>query len=155
VEHHPALKGLGSRRVITFISPGAGVRVPKAKPLISIVDDDDSMREAVKGLMKSLGYRVEASASAEEFLRSRHVRRTSCLIADVQMPGMSGLDLHRHLSASGKVIPTVLITAYPDDGVRERALAAGVIGYLSKPFDENDLLACIRSALTNARGGGR
>jgi len=129
--------------------------VPKAKPLISIVDDDEPMREAVKGLMKSWGYRVEAAASAEEFLRSPHVYSTSCLIADVQMPGMTGLDLHRHLSASGKVIPTVLITAYPDDGVRERALAAGVSGYLSKPFDENDLLACIRSALTNAGSGGR
>ena len=127
----------------------------KAKPLISIVDDDESMREAIKGLMKSWGYRAEAAASAQEFLRSPHVRRTSCLIADVQMPGMSGLDLHRHLSASGKVFPTVLITAYPDDNVRARALAAGVIGYLSKPFDANDLLACIRSALTHARSGGR
>jgi FixJ family two-component response regulator len=129
--------------------------VPKAKPLIWIVDDDEPMREAVKGLMKSLGYRVEAAPSAEEFLRSPHVRRTSCLIADVQMPGMTGLDLHRHLSALGKVIPTVLITAYPDDLVRERALAAGVIGYLSKPFDEDDLLACIHSALTHADRGGR
>jgi FixJ family two-component response regulator len=129
--------------------------VQKAKPLISVVDDDESMREAVKGLMKSLGYRVEAAASAEEFLGSRHVRRTSCLIADVQMPGITGFELYQRLSASGKPIPTILITAYPDDSVRERALAAGVIGYLSKPFDENDLLACIRSALTNARGGGR
>ena len=122
--------------------------MPRAKPLISIVDDDESMREAVKGLMKSLGYRAEAAASAEEFLRSPHICRTSCLIADVQMPGMTGLDLHRHLSASGKPIPTILITAYPDDSVRERAVAAGAIGYLSKPFDESDLLACIRSALT-------
>src|SRR5260370_24021923 len=113
------------------------------------------MREAVKGLMKSCGYRAEAAASAEEFLRSRHVRRTSCLIADVQMPGMTGLELHRHLSTSGKPIPTILITAYPDNGVRERALAAGVIGYLSKPFEEDDLLACIRSALTDVRSGGR
>jgi FixJ family two-component response regulator len=129
--------------------------VPKAKPLISIVDDDESMREAVKGLMKSLGYRVEAAASAEEFLRSPYVRRTSCLIADVQMPGMTGLELHQRLSASGKPIPTVLITAYPDDGVRERALSAGVIGYLSKPFEEVDLLACVRSALTSARSGRR
>lgn len=120
----------------------------KAKPLISIVDDDESMREALKGLMKSLGHRVEAAASAEEFLRSPHICRTSCLIADVQMPGMTGLDLHRHLSASGKPIPTILITAYPDDSVRERAVAAGAIGYLSKPFDESDLLACVRSALT-------
>ena len=129
--------------------------MPKAKPLISIVDDDESMREAVRGLMQSLGYRVEAAASAEEFLRSPHVRRTSCLITDVQMPGMTGLELHQHLSTSGKPIPTILITAYPDDNVRERALAAGVIGYLSKPFDENDLLACIRSALTRSRSGGR
>jgi FixJ family two-component response regulator len=125
--------------------------VPRRKPLISIVDDDESMREAVKGLVKSLGYRVEAAASAAEFLRSPVVRRTACLIADVQMPGMSGLDLFRHLSASGRAIPTVLITAYPEDGDRQRALAAGVTGYLSKPFDEDDLLACIRSALTRTR----
>jgi FixJ family two-component response regulator len=105
--------------------------------------------------MRSLGYRVEAVASAQEFLGSRHVRRTSCVIADMQMPGMTGLELHRHLSASGKPIPTILITAYPDNGVRERALAAGVIGYLSKPFEEDELLACIRSALTHDRSGGR
>ena len=123
--------------------------------MISIVDDDEPMREAVKGLMKSVGYRVDVAACAEEFLRSPHVCRTSCLIADVQMPGITGLDLHRHLSASGKPIPTILITAYPDDRVRERALAAGVIGYLSKPFDENDLLTCIRLALTRAGSGGR
>ena len=71
------------------------------------------------------------------------------------MPGMTGLELYQRLSASGKPIPTILITAYPDDGVRERALAAGVIGYLSKPFEEDDLLACIRSALTRARSGRR
>jgi FixJ family two-component response regulator len=129
--------------------------VPKAKPLIAIVDDDESMREAVKGLMKSLGYRVEAAATAQEFLSSRHVRRTSCLITDMQMPGMTGLELYQRLSTSGKPIPTILITAYPDDGVRERALSAGVIGYLSKPFEEDDLLACIRSALTQVRSGGR
>src|SRR5712671_6202607 len=152
----PCAQGLSDcRRIITITSPGAGGRVPKAKPLISIIDDDESMREAIKGLMRSLGYRVEAAASAQEFLSSRYVRRTCCLIADMQMPGMTGLELHRHLSASGKPIPTVLITAYTDDGVRERALAAGVIGYLSKPFEEDDLLACIRSALTDDRSGGR
>jgi FixJ family two-component response regulator len=129
--------------------------VPKAKPLISIIDDDESVRDAIKGLMRSLGYRVEAVASAQEFLSSRHVRRTSCLITDMQMPGMTGLELHQRLSTSGKSIPSILITAYPDDGVRERALSAGVIGYLSKPFEEDDLLACIRSALTHARSGGR
>ena len=119
----------------------------KTKPLISVVDDDESMREAVRGLMKSLGYMAEAFASAEEFLSSRQVPRTSCLIADVQMPGMTALELHRQLMASGKTIPTILITAYPDDSARERALGDGVVGYLSKPFDENDLLACIRSSL--------
>jgi len=129
--------------------------VPKAKPLISIIDDDESMREAIKGLMRSLGYRVEAVASAQEFLSSRFVRNTSCLIADMQMPGMTGFELYRRLSTSEKPIPTILITAYPDDGVRERALSAGVLGYLSKPFDEDDLLACIRSALTHARNGRR
>ena len=121
--------------------------MPKTKPLVSVVDDDESMREAMRGLMKSLGYTAEAFASAEEFLNSRQVPRTSCLIADVHMPGMTGLELHHHLVASGKTIPTILITAYPDDGVRQRALGDGVVCYLSKPFDENDLLACIRSSL--------
>jgi FixJ family two-component response regulator len=124
-----------------------GGQVPKAKPLISVVDDDESMREAIRGLMKSLGYTAEAFASAEEFLTSRKVPRTSCLIADVQMPGMTGPELHRHLLAAGNPIPTIMITAYPDDRARERALAEGVVCYLSKPFDENDLLACISSSL--------
>jgi FixJ family two-component response regulator len=121
--------------------------VPKIKPVISVVDDDESMREAVKGLMKSFGYSAQAFASAEEFLSSPQVPRTSCLIADVQMPGMTGIELHRHLVASGKAIPTILITAYPDDRARERALGDGVLCYLSKPFDENDLLTCLRSSL--------
>ena len=98
--------------------------------------------------MTSLGYKAQTFASAEEFLNSCQVPRTSCLIADVQMRGMTGLELHRHLVASGKTIPTILITAYPDDTVRKRALEDGVVCYLSKPFDENDLLACIRSSLS-------
>lgn len=121
--------------------------MPKRKPLISIVDDDESVREAAKGLMKSLGYTAETFPSAEDFLQSQQVPRTACLIADVNMPGMSGFDLHRHLSTSGNRIPTILITAYPDDSARERALNAGVICYLSKPFDESDLLSCIHSVL--------
>src|SRR5215467_501710 len=123
------------------------VKCRKQIPQISVVDDDESMREAMRGLMKSLGYTAQTFASAEEFLDSRQVPRTSCLIADVQMRGMTGLELHRHLVASGKTIPTILITAYPDERVRERALQDGVVCYLSKPFDENDLLACIRSSL--------
>ena len=117
------------------------------KPLISIVDDDESVREAATGLMKSLGYTAEAFPSAEDFLQSEQRRRTSCLIADINMPGMSGLDLYRQLATSGRPIPTILITAYPDEGVRERALHDGVICYLSKPFDETDLLSCLESAL--------
>jgi FixJ family two-component response regulator len=124
--------------------------VPKPKPLIAIIDDDESMREAIKGLVRSLGYRADAVGSAQEFLGSRLVRRTSCVIADMQMPGMTGLELYQRLSTSANPVPTILITAYPDDSVRERALSAGVVGYLSKPFEENDLLACIRSALTHA-----
>jgi FixJ family two-component response regulator len=129
--------------------------VTTPKPLISIVDDDELIRDAATGLIKSLGYNAVAFASAEDFLSSRQLLQTACLIADINMPEMSGLDLHRQLSASGKPIPTVLITAYPDDGVRKRALSAGVIGYLTKPFEEDDLLACVRSALTRAGGGKR
>jgi FixJ family two-component response regulator len=131
---------------IRFGKPDEGSEVPKTTPVISVVDDDESVREAVRELMKSLGYTAEAFASAEEFLNSRQVLRTSCLIADVQMPGMTGLELYRHLMASGKTIPTILITAYPDDSARERALGDGVVCYLSKPFDENELLTCIRSS---------
>ena len=122
--------------------------MPKSKPLISVVDDDEAMREALRRLMKSLGYTAEAFASAEDFLSSRQIPGTSCLIADVQMPGMTGLELYHHLVAAGKTIPTILITAYPDDSMRERALGDGVVCYLNKPFDENDLLACIHSSIT-------
>jgi FixJ family two-component response regulator len=121
--------------------------VSKTKPLISVVDDDESMREAIRGLMKSLGYMAETFASAEEFLNSCGARRTACLITDVQMPGMTGIELHRHLAASGNAIPTILITAYPDESARHRALGDGVLCYLSKPFDESELLTCIRSSL--------
>jgi FixJ family two-component response regulator len=124
--------------------------VPGRKPLISIVDDDESVREATKGLMNSCGYTAATFDSAEAFLRSRQLYRTTCLIADVNMPGMSGLDLHRHLSGSGKPFPTILITAYPDDRIREGALNAGVICYLSKPFEESDLLSCLQNALPSA-----
>jgi FixJ family two-component response regulator len=124
------------------------------QPLIAIVDDDESVREAIKDLMRSMGLAVEAFACGEDFLRSPHLSRTACLVADVNMPGMSGLDLHRQLSARNKSIPTILITAYPNDGVRARALSGGVICYLAKPFGEDDLINCIRSALADAGDGG-
>jgi len=116
-------------------------------PLISIVDDDDGSREALAVLTRSFGFVAETYASAREFLASSRVPRTACLIADVNMPGMTGLQLHRRLVRLGHAIPTVLITAYPDDAVRARALRDGVIGYLSKPCSDATLLAILGSAL--------
>jgi FixJ family two-component response regulator len=121
--------------------------VEKKRALIAIVDDDESVREATKALMRSTGLAAEAFSSAEEFLRSPQLERTACLVADVNMPGMSGLDLHRQISALSRSIPTILITAYPSESVRARALSAGVIAYLAKPFSEGDLLKHVRSAL--------
>jgi FixJ family two-component response regulator len=117
------------------------------KALISIVDDDESVREAVKGLVNALGFRAEAFASAEDFLKSERVQGTSCLITDLQMPGMTGLQLHMRLVESGRAIPTIVITAYPDDRSRARAADAGIACHLTKPFSEDALLGCIRSAL--------
>ena len=117
------------------------------KPAISIVDDDESVREALTGLISSAGYVADAFPSAERFLRSDRLNNTACLIVDMQMPGLTGLELHGHLAASGNPIPTILITAHPDERVRIRALKAGVIAYLIKPFDDGELLACVNSAL--------
>jgi FixJ family two-component response regulator len=120
--------------------------------LISIVDDDQEMREATKGLMRSLGYHAAAFASAEEFLQSGSVDETSCLIVDVQMPGLSGIDLLRNLISRGIKMPTIFITAYPEEGTRLRALTAGAVGYLGKPFSEDSLLKCLNSALGDSCG---
>src|SRR5262245_17710483 len=98
-------------------------------PLISVVDDDDASREAVAVLVKSLGFVVETFASAADFLAWPRLRQTACLIADVNMPGMSGIVLQRRLVALGHAVPTILITAYPDDTARSRAMADGVIAY--------------------------
>ena len=121
------------------------------KIVISIVDDDESVREALTGLMRSLGYSATAFPSGESFLGSRRLSGTACLIADVQMPGMTGLELHRRLVASGKPIPTILITAYPDDSLRVRALEVGVCCYLAKPFVAEELLACVDTAIAAGR----
>jgi FixJ family two-component response regulator len=126
-------------------------RLPK-RPVIAIVDDDEAVREALTSLIRSLGYAAVAFECAEDLLRSRRRRSLSCMIVDVQMPGMTGPELHSRLIASGEPIPTILITAYPNERARERALQAGVIGYLSKPFNEDDLLACIRTTLGSPEG---
>ena len=116
-------------------------------PVIALVDDDEASREALGLLIKSLGFSGEVFASAAEFLGWKHLSETACLITDINMPGMTGVELHRHLVNAGCTIPTVLVTAYPDDSVRERALADGVIAYLSKPCSESALLSCVHSAL--------
>ena len=122
-----------------------------AKPVVSIVDDDPSVLEGTKDLLNSVGFAAQTFQHAEEFLKSDYFHSTFCLITDVQMPGMTGIELYNRLIASGKIIPTILITAYPDDKTRALALRAGVLCYLIKPFDENELLACVRSALKHRK----
>jgi FixJ family two-component response regulator len=123
--------------------------------VVSIVDDDEQVRVAVGRLMKAHGYLAETFDSGANLLSSEHLAHTDCLIADVQMPGMSGLELHGRLIAAGLVIPTILITGHPDEDIRSRALREGVFRYLTKPIDGADLLACVRSALEDGEGKGR
>ena len=104
-------------------------------------------------LMRALGFMAETFPCAEDFLKSDRLHNTSCLIADLQMPGMTGLELHNRLIASGNPIPTVLITAYPNESVRARALNAGIVCYLTKPFKEDDLLGCIDAAIEQSQVG--
>ena len=115
--------------------------------LISIVDDDEPFRESVRELLVLLGYTVEAFPSAADFLASPLLPKTACLVSDVQMPGMTGVELHRHLVDAGYTIPTILVTAYPDEAVRDRVVKDGVVCYLSKPLDDDHLERCLRSAL--------
>jgi len=117
------------------------------EPLISIVDDDGPVREAVQRMLRSYGFATAVFGSAEQFLDSGEPRRTSCLILDVRMPGMNGLALHQHLVTEGCRIPTILITACPTSGERNRAIAIGVVSYLAKPFNERVLLETVRQAL--------
>jgi FixJ family two-component response regulator len=126
-----------------------GFQVQKNRRIVAIVDDDESVRDAIKRLMRSMGLAAEVFASAEEFLGSPDLNRTGCLVADFNMPNMSGLDLHHSLSLQRKEIPTILITAYPSD---DRALQAGVIGYLTKPFSDHELLSYVRTALDRGNG---
>jgi FixJ family two-component response regulator len=120
--------------------------------VISIIDDDASVRIATDRLVRSLGYVTHTFASADEFLRSPQVDTTSCVIADVQMPGMSGLELQDLLRAQGRRLPIVFITAFPEENVRARAIAAGAVGFLTKPFDGATLIKSLEAALM-ARGG--
>jgi FixJ family two-component response regulator len=116
-------------------------------PMISIVEDDESVRDTMSGLIRSLGYNAATFASAEEYLRSERLGDTSCLITDVQMPGMSGLDLQDRLIAGGHRIPIIFVTAFPEERSRARAFKAGACGFLSKPFRDDRLIECLDRAL--------
>jgi FixJ family two-component response regulator len=120
--------------------------------VISVIDDDASVRAATNNLLRSHGYTVHTFASAEEFLRSAHLNDTSCVIADVQMAVMSGLDLLTVMRTQGYRAPFIFITAFPDEGVRARALKAGAIAFLAKPFAGPTLIDCLNSALQRDRG---
>jgi FixJ family two-component response regulator len=120
-------------------------------PLISVVDDDDSVRESLRGLIRSVGFAVAVFASAEEFVSSDDLRNTDCLILDVRMPGMNGLDLQRHLAATHHQIPVIFVTAHGDEEARQRALNGGAVDYLLKPFSEEALLNAIDAALSKGR----
>jgi FixJ family two-component response regulator len=122
-------------------------------PVISVIDDDASVRAATNNLLRSHGYPVHTFASAKEFLRSAHLNDTSCVIADVQMPVISGVDLLTHMRTQGYNAPFIFITAFPDESVRARALKAGAIGFLAKPFAAPALIACLDTALGHRREG--
>jgi len=122
-------------------------------PVISVVDDDVSVRVATDNLLRSLGYTVHTFASAEEFLRSAHLNDTSCVVADVQMPAMTGVELQALLLARGNRVPFIFITAFPEETIRERALKAGAVCFLTKPFDRLTLIECLDTALGRQRGG--
>jgi FixJ family two-component response regulator len=115
--------------------------------LISIIDDDEPFRESMRRLMRSLGYTVDVFSSAAAFLGSTRLSDTACLITDVHMPLMSGVELHRHLVKTARPIPTILVTAYPSDVERANALKDGVVCYLRKPIDEQTLSQCLDGAL--------
>jgi FixJ family two-component response regulator len=121
--------------------------VQKKTKLVAIVDDDDLMRSALQGMLKSVGVPSQAFASAEEFLKSSQRHQTACLIADIQMPGMSGLELQAELNAAHCRIPTIFITAHGDTKMRMQALRAGAVEFMSKPFDDEALLGSVRAAL--------
>jgi FixJ family two-component response regulator len=119
--------------------------------VISVIDDDAFVRAATDNLLSSHGYTVHTFASAEEFLQSSSLHNCSCIVADVHMPGMRGLDLLRRMRSQGHKTPFIFITAFPEDSVRDRALKSGAVGFLAKPFSAPDLIKCVEIAIH--RGG--
>jgi FixJ family two-component response regulator len=124
-----------------------GANLPKV-PVIAIVDDDESFRRATTSFVRSLGYGTATFESAEAFLKSDRFSDTDCVITDVQMPGMTGIELQGRLIADGHRVPVIFITAFPEMRARAQALAAGAIGFLAKPFNDQNLITCLNEALT-------
>jgi FixJ family two-component response regulator len=122
------------------------------RPLVAIVDDDESIRNATRDLLRSAGFSTATFEDAESFLGSASRASASCVVADIRMPGMNGVELYQTLVASGDGIPTVIITAHPEDATRSRAREAGITCYLSKPFAPDELVECVREALAKPRG---
>ena len=123
------------------------------KPLVAIVDDDKSIRNATRDLLRAAGFSTATFEDAKSFLASASRAIVACLVADMRMPGMTGLELYEALVASGDGIPTVLITAHPNELAQSRARQAGITCYLSKPFAPDDLVGCVRSALAKSHFG--
>ena len=121
-----------------------------SRGLIAIVDDDDAVREAVASLVRALGYDTAIFSSAEAFLNYEQIGGTSCLVTDLHMPGLSGLDLQDRLITHGHRIPIIFLTGYPDENVRKRAIKAGAVAFLSKPCDGDHVLGCFEKALSGS-----
>jgi FixJ family two-component response regulator len=121
--------------------------------VISVIDDDASVRAATDNLLSSHGYIVRTFVSAEDFLQSAHPDDSSCVVADVQMPGMSGLDLLIHVRTRGNDVPFIFISAFPDESIRAQAIKVGAVCFLAKPFAGPVLIGCIETALNRHRGG--
>ena len=122
-------------------------------PVISIIDDDESMRAGLNNLVRSLEYAPCTFASAEDFLESVELHNTWCVIADVRMPAMSGVELQTHLRSQGYRVPFIFITAVPEESSRRQALSDGAICFLTKPFDEDTLIGCLNAAIERRRNG--
>ena len=127
--------------------PNGRGALPQASPLISVVEDDDFVRQSIGRLMRSFGYAVETFPSAAAFLAFPRLAEIACLITDIAMPGMTGIELYRQLVDSGRPIPTIMITGHPDDATQAKMLNEGVVCYLKKPFGDQEMLRCVRLAL--------
>lgn len=131
--------------------PSAQDPLQDSPPCIAIVDDDESVREALRNLLRSVGYEVRTFCSGEEFLERRESEAFACLVTDVQMPGIGGLELQRRIAASDMPLPVILMTAFPRDHVRQQAEQQGAAAFLTKPFDASRMIACVERALQPPR----